>query len=229
MSQETDSFCEPSCSSAIDPGAVGEASPWQNSLIAARAGNRQALGQLIEQVRDYLMLVADRELDDAVRAKVGASDVVQQTMLEAGRDLGRFRGDTPGELRSWLIRILRHNLTDVTREYRGTQRRDIGREIRVIDGGLDLVSKQRTASSICRRVEADAQLDRAMTQLPKQYQAAISLRHVSGLEWSEVGSRLGLSAEAARKIWARALAKLREQLAGNYESRIESIRRSTDR
>ena len=163
------------------------------------------------------------------RAKVGASDLVQQTMLEAGRDIESFRGQTPAELKTWLIRILRHNLTDVAREYKTAQSRDIHQEVRVVENGVQLTDKQRTASSIYRRVESNQRLDEALALLPEQYEVAIRLRHADGLSWSEVGERLNVSPEAARKLWARALAILREKLAGDYESRIEPPQRTTDR
>jgi len=217
-------------SQSVDQSSQIDQEPtWLECLAIARTGDPESLGQLFEQVRNYLLLVAQRELDDAVRVKVGASDLVQQTMLEAGRDVGSFRGETQAEFNAWLIRILRHNLTDTAREYRGTKRRNIEQEKRLAGNGENLACSQRTASSIYRRVEADEQLEQAVALLPEQYRAVISLRHVNGLSWSEVGQQLALTSEAARKVWARALAKLREILASDHESRIESTRRATNR
>ena len=57
------------------------------SLAAARAGSREALGRVLESCRGYLLLIAQQELDPALQARGGASDLVQQTFLEAQADL----------------------------------------------------------------------------------------------------------------------------------------------
>src|SRR5437016_3057910 len=105
---------------------AADAARW---LPEARAGSKEALGQALEACRRYLLLIADRELDPALRAKGGASDLVQQTFLEAQRDFSRFHGDSEDELRAWLRQLLRHNVADFTRSYYGTDKRHIGREV----------------------------------------------------------------------------------------------------
>jgi RNA polymerase sigma-70 factor (ECF subfamily) len=51
-----------------------DAAQW---LPAARAGSREALGEVLEACRGYLLLLAQEELDPALQAKGGASDLVQ--------------------------------------------------------------------------------------------------------------------------------------------------------
>src|SRR5262245_9855283 len=102
-----------------------DASQW---LPAARAGCRAALGQALEACRRYLLHVAERELDPALRAKGGASDLVQQTFLEAQRDFAHFDGASEAELLAWLKHLLRHNVGKFVRTYRRTQKRGVGRE-----------------------------------------------------------------------------------------------------
>src|SRR5437667_11488215 len=70
----------------------------------------------LERFRSYLLLLARVRLDPMVRAKVGASDVVQQTLGEAHRDLAQFRGQTVGEQAAWLRQILARNLANVVRD-----------------------------------------------------------------------------------------------------------------
>jgi hypothetical protein len=67
-------------------------------LAAARRGSREALGQSLEACRRYLLAIADRQLDQDLQAKGGASDLVQETFLEAQRDFGQFHGPSPDEL-----------------------------------------------------------------------------------------------------------------------------------
>ena len=60
----------------------------------------------LEKYRNYLKLLADLQLSPRLRVKEGASDIVQQTMLDAHRDLGDFRGKSEEELKAWLRMIL---------------------------------------------------------------------------------------------------------------------------
>src|SRR5258708_30795946 len=88
-------------------------------LASARSGSGAALGQALETFRDYLLAVANRRLDPALRAKGGASDIVQETFLEAHRDLPAFQGDSTNEFRAWLVRLMLNNLMNFTRSYKG--------------------------------------------------------------------------------------------------------------
>ena len=71
-------------------------------MAAARCGTDDALGHLLECCRQYLLSVANAELDAHLRTKAGASDLVQETFLEAVRIVDRFHGDSLEELRLWL-------------------------------------------------------------------------------------------------------------------------------
>ena len=61
--------------------------------------------------------------------------MVQETFLEAQRDFGRFRGTTDGELRAWLRQLLLHNLANFARSYRGTEKRQVEREVHLGPAG----------------------------------------------------------------------------------------------
>ena len=62
----------------------------QHLLTLARTGGA-ALGPLLERYRQYLTLLARMEIGRTLRVKFGASDVVQETFLEAHRDFGGVR------------------------------------------------------------------------------------------------------------------------------------------
>src|SRR6476469_3978998 len=98
-------------------------------LPAARGGSAQALGEALEACRVYLQAIAERELDPELRAKGGASDLVQETFLEAHKDFAQFKGDTEDALLAWLRRMLLNNLANFRRRYRGTRKRRAGREV----------------------------------------------------------------------------------------------------
>jgi RNA polymerase sigma-70 factor (ECF subfamily) len=61
-------------------------------LREARAGDGATLGQLLELYRQYLGLLARVQIGQRLQGKVDASDLVQETFLEAHRHFARFRG-----------------------------------------------------------------------------------------------------------------------------------------
>src|SRR5205807_266881 len=105
--------------------SVPDAAQW---LPAAQAGSSEALGQVLEACRGYLLLIAQQELDTALQAKGGASDLVQQTFLEAQRDFGGFQGSTHEALLAWTRRLLLNNLANFRRAYH-RNKRQVSREV----------------------------------------------------------------------------------------------------
>src|SRR6516225_6277984 len=70
-------------------------------IQAARQGSQEALAWLLEECRPYLLLIANDELDSGLRPKVGASDLVQDSVLEARQDFPRFRKASPAQQGDW--------------------------------------------------------------------------------------------------------------------------------
>ena len=61
-------------------------------LDRARAGSREALGQILDACRAYLVVIARAGRDPALQAKANPSDMVQETFLEAQRDFTNSAG-----------------------------------------------------------------------------------------------------------------------------------------
>ncbi|HKI36943.1 MAG TPA: sigma-70 family RNA polymerase sigma factor [Gemmataceae bacterium] len=188
-------------------------------LHAARAGSAEALGQALETCRGYLLLIARQEMHPALQAKGNPSDLVQETFLDAVVDFGRFQGHSEAELRAWLRRLLLNNVVSFARRYRGADKRDVGREV-----GLALAEPGALAEALAASTpspskqamarERDEALERAMRRLPEEYRTVLALRHQDDLSFEEIGQRLGRSANAARKLWARAVERLEQELEG---------------
>jgi RNA polymerase sigma-70 factor (ECF subfamily) len=51
-----------------------------------------------------------------------------------------------------------------------------------------------------------------MSRLPEDYRRIILLRYQEGLTFEEIGKRLGRTENAVRKLWARAVERIREDL-----------------
>jgi RNA polymerase sigma-70 factor (subfamily 1) len=124
---------------------ANDASQW---LPAARAGSREALGQAFEECRRYLLRIAEQKLDSELKAKGGASDLVQLTFLEGHRDFAQFHGDTEGELRAWLRRLLANNLASFTERYRATAKRHVQREVALEAGGSSNFPAERLYAAV---------------------------------------------------------------------------------
>jgi RNA polymerase sigma-70 factor (ECF subfamily) len=205
------------CSVSNHDGTVPE-----RLLGEARAGSAVAMGELLELYRNYLSLLARLQVGRRLQGKVDAADLVQETFLEAHRDLGQFRGHTEEELVSWLRRILASNLANQVRRYFGTQARDLHLERELADEldqssrSMDrgLVAPQSSPSQQAARREQSVLLADALHLLSEDYREVIVLRHLEGLSFPEVAARMQRSEDSVKKLWARALARLRQSLGG---------------
>ena len=187
-------------------------------LAEARAGSPDALGRILMECREYLLLTADRKLDPELRRKTSASDLVQETFLEAQRDFARFEGERTEELLAWLCQILFHNLANTARCYHGTEKRAVDRE-----GNLarlpEVADETPTPSRRAASREATAALESALSQLPENYRRVLSLRYQEKQSFAQIGATLSCSSEAARKLWARAVRSLQKMLESPHEFR----------
>jgi RNA polymerase sigma-70 factor (ECF subfamily) len=190
-------------------------------------GRAESLAGELDYFRDYLTLVARRELAPDLAAKVGASDLVQETFLAAGRDISQFAGGSPSDLRRWLEGILRHLLCNTRRRYRQTRKRRVDREV-MVHGGSGKTREDRVAtvsvsmtspSGRAMKEEREVALRAALLGLPEHYRQVIEWHHQERLSFDTIAERIGSSSEAARKIWGRALLRLRAELGPGYDPR----------
>jgi RNA polymerase sigma-70 factor (ECF subfamily) len=189
-------------------------------LDRARAGDRSALGQLLELYRSYLTLLARLQIGRRLQGKVDADDLVQETFLESHRSFTQFRGRTENELAGWLRQILASKLADLVRRYLGAQRRDVRLE-RELAGELDqssrnldgvLVAPHSSPSQQAARREQAILLANALDQLPADYREVLVLHHLEELSFPEVARRMDRTVDSVEKLWTRALARLRRLL-----------------
>src|SRR5438270_9829890 len=143
-------------------------------IAEAKDGGDDVLGSLLEMYRNYLRLLARIEIGQRLQGKADASDLVQETFLEAHRNFARFRGTSEAELTRWLRQILAAKLADLFRRYLGTQGRDVRLE-RAIEDAFDrssvlldrgLVAVQSSPSQQAARREQAVLLADALGQLP---------------------------------------------------------------
>jgi RNA polymerase sigma-70 factor (ECF subfamily) len=196
------------------------ASEPERLLALARRGDGPAVGQLLEQYRNYLLLLARLQIGARLQGKVDAADVVQETFLEAYRHFADFRGVTERELVTWLREILAGTFANLVRRYLGTRRRDVrlecelsaavDRSSRVLDAGL--LDQGSSPSQRAARREQAVLLADALERLPADYRELLVLRHLEGLTFAEVARRMGRGVDGVKKLWPKALARLRSLL-----------------
>jgi RNA polymerase sigma-70 factor, ECF subfamily len=184
-------------------------------------GGSEEIGRAIAAHRNYLLLVANRTMTRALKAKEGASDLVQEAMLAAHRASAQFGLKSAVELRSWLRRLLLNRVAHAARRYVGTQKRRMAREVSldaVPEGAgvaADLAADQTSPGGLAARREEEAMTRAALDRLPERMRHAVLWRHHDGCGFEEIGRRLGCSDVAARKLWLRALERLQRELSGD--------------
>ena len=186
---------------------------------AALAGDPAARREILHTCRDYLLFVANQELDARLQVKCAPSDIVQNVLAKAVERFDAFEGDNQRALLAWLRRILKER-------NRGCASRSTGRQARcptrktgrlatrsVGEFRLEVVDPDQTPGTQAALVEDIGRLQQALERLSPDHEEVIRLRNWERLSFAEIGRRMGRSEEAAKKLWGRALIKLRDVLS----------------
>jgi RNA polymerase sigma-70 factor, ECF subfamily len=191
-------------------------------LDRARRGVQDDRDRLFAASRSYLGLVARAQVENHLQAKVDASDLVQQTLLEAHRDFARFQGATEAEWLAWLRRILAHNTADFVRRFRGTAKRATSREVSPTAARSDHstftafgepADSIETPSQLMARRDDQLAIAAALETLTRDHREVIVLRNLERLSFEEVAQRMGRTRPAVQMLWMRAIKKLQEKMA----------------
>src|SRR5262245_40213937 len=188
-------------------------------LGQALQGDREAVGRLLEAQRAALRRLAERQLKGRVAVRVDASDVVQQTFLEAFRSFPQFAGRDARALVAWLQGILDHKIAGAIRDHTLLQKRSVVRERSLDDSGEggaplkgELDAGLSSPSQKVMRGEDAARLSRALTALPDDQREAVRLRHLEGWALDDIARHLGRSPAATAGLIKRGLQALRRQM-----------------
>ncbi len=183
----------------------------------------------------WLRILARCEIDNRFAGKFDASDAVQHTLLEAWKGWDQFRGRDEPQRLAWLRTILAFQLAHLARQYAGTQKRDIAREI-TLEQSLDQSSQRLDAmlatndpspSQQAIINERSLQLATALEMLPADYRQVITLRHIEDLSHNEIAMRMNRNPGAVRMLWMRALAALRDAMRSQEERQTNAPTRGS--
>ncbi len=185
----------------------------------AQQGDQEALGRLLDHCRYYLLLMANKKLAPELWAKVAPSDIVQESLMEAGRHFPRFHGCSEEQLLAWLRGIVRNRVADAHRHYT-TEKRLVTNEIPLdeVPRVEMLPDPGQSPSQQAQAREQDEDLEKALQQLPEHYRQVLRLYMRDRLTFVQIAAKLGSSADAIRKLWKRAIEELTKHLDTPHES-----------
>src|SRR5947208_10107668 len=191
----------------------------EQAILQPKTADDAALGPLLELYRNYLRLLARIEVGRRLQGKLDASDIVQDTFLEAHKNFVRFQGTEEPQFVCWLKQILAAKVANLVRHYFGTQGRDIRLEQQLAAGidqsshmlGHELVASLTSPSENAVEREQGVLLADALERLPPDYRDVIVLRHLEGLTFPEVAERMARTQDSVEKLWLRGLARLRQE------------------
>jgi RNA polymerase sigma-70 factor (ECF subfamily) len=194
----------------------------QQLLDEARAGDTRAADRLLAQHRETVRRMIDLRLDPAIAARLDASDVVQEVLLEASRRLTNYLQDPAMPFHLWLRHIAKDHIIDAHRRHRQAQRRGVDREQPMVPAGLadhssielaaQFLDPELTPASAAMKQELVRRLHAAIAELDEDDRDIILMRHFEQLSNQDVAALLHLTEPAASMRHLRALRRLRELL-----------------
>ncbi len=177
------------------------------------------LGEPLERYRDYLLLLARLQLDPLTRGKLDASDIVQDTLMKAHKNLDQLRGQSEAERAAWLRSILATTLFDVARKYGGVERnvrreRSLHAALEESSARLEAILKadDSTPSQRMIRDEQLLKLSNALAALPEDQRRAVELKHLRGYSVERISQEMCKSNTAVGGLLRRGLKTLRDRL-----------------
>lgn len=181
-------------------------------LGRARAGDQDALGELLKGQNRLLEQLAQKEADGRLRARLSAADIVQQTYLSAIRSFEDFKGDNEFQFAAWLQGIHERNVKDAVRRHVVAQKRAVTAQQSLDEQAL-ISENGQTASRRAILDESTARLLQAIDTLPDTQAQAVRLRHMEQLSLAEIAQQMDRTEVAIASLLKRGLAALRQQMS----------------
>ena len=190
--------------------------PWTEQL---RRGGQAALAEAFMDHRDRLRRMVHLRMDRRVAGRVDPSDVLQETYLDASRQLDQYLAGPPMSLFLWLRFLTGQRLMAIHRQHLGAQKRDARQEIALHRGAMPeadslslscgLLGGLTSPSMAAIRVEMQVRLQELVDSLDPLDREILALRHYEELTNQEAAEELGITPAAASKRYIRALERLR--------------------
>lgn len=181
------------------------------------AGDRSALDELIAMYRDAMTRLVERRLDNRLRKRVGASDIIQEALLEIVQRIEDFIQRRPMPFRVWVFRTAHEHLLRQRRKHLDADCRDAGREQALPEQSSVLLAhrvlgNQASPSQQLEQAELAERMQKALDELAEGDREVLLLRLFEGLSNQDVAQILDLEPDTASKRFGRALLRLRRTL-----------------
>lgn len=201
--------------------------PADDTAIDARlrAGDQQAVGELLEANRERLLRTIRLRLDPRLAQRMCAEDVLQEAWLAATQRLPHYAANATGHPYTWLRLVVVQTLVDCHRHHLGVQQRDPRREMSLVGNQgaddsavsaatvvLQLSGAVSSPSAALRQDELRGLVAQALAQVSDSDREVIVLRHFEDLGNDEVAEALGIAEKAASIRYVRAITRLRDAL-----------------
>ncbi len=189
-------------------------------LRQAKQGDSVAMAKLLVAYHSTIKARATEKMGRTLRARMEPDDVLQETYLQATRQMRQFEGKDPHTFLNWVLTILDNRILNATLAMH-RQRRDISREVSQASGMagsscmnlLDqLYRASATPSQVVRRGEAVAVLSSCLAGLSDSHAKVLQLRFLDGNSVEEVALRMNISKPAVVALTGRALKALRKSI-----------------
>jgi RNA polymerase sigma-70 factor (ECF subfamily) len=182
-------------------------------------GDAEVHARDLERFRSYLLLLARKQMGPRLETKVGASDVVQLTLLEACRAPDKLQGRAEAEQAAWLRKALAHQIAHAARTL-GRAKRDLSRECALgpapdaSSAQLAILLLDPNSSPSCKadRNERALRVAQALDLLPDAQREAVVLHYWLGQTLPEIARQLDRSQAAVAGLLHRGLKTLRNLL-----------------
>lgn len=194
-----------------------ESLQWRTLLSRFGHGSDSALAELVEQEGPRLLKRIENALPAKLQARVGASDIFQQTLMDLAQMQDRFDNRGAAAFRKLVNTMVESRIAQTLRRERA-QKRDVLREVQPPPGfgaesPIDRISSPAPApSKIVQGQEAADAMRAALTQLPEADREILQLIDYEELSYADAAARLGIELKAVHKRHSRALQRLRNLL-----------------
>ena len=207
----------------------------KTEVLVSRAaeGDPEALSALMIRYRQRLKRMVLLRMDRRLQSRVGASDVVQEALIEAARRLGEYAADPPMGFFLWLRWLTADRLMNAHRRHLGTQKRDAAQEVSLyrrpmpeacsVSLAQQLLGQITSPTQAVARAELQLVVQEVLNSMDPIDREVVVLRNFEHLTAAETAKELGIKLSAASKRYVRALKRLKQALSAipGFDAHLE--------
>lgn len=178
------------------------------AAVAFRAEDRKAFDELVHKYHKQAYNIAYRMTGN----HADAEDLTQDTFLKAYRFFERYNREMPFD--NWLYRIMSNIFVDWLRRRPKAQFRSLDEPVRQEEGetALEIPDTAEGPESLALSSELDAELQKALNQIPEDFRLTVILSDIEGLSYEEISEVMGCSIGTVRSRLHRGRKLLRNKL-----------------